>query len=210
MTTENQTEDTAIDEAARDDEIVEIEIVSPTAEALGLELPDDPDEARTALLNAVADARLDAGQNLEQLQRVAAEYENYRRRTERDRRDLASLSTSRLVEQLLPALDSFEAALAYEPQTEREEKLLAGMSGTLTMLVDTLASHGFEPIEAAGAPFDPSVHEAISAPADGDGTLVVDNEVRRGYKVDGRVVRPALVTLSYGDVGEDPGDPDDA
>ncbi|NIO59555.1 MAG: nucleotide exchange factor GrpE [Acidobacteria bacterium] len=209
MTTENHIQETAVHEGVSD-EVVEIEIVSPTAEALGLELPDDPDEARTALLNAVADARAEAGQNLEQLQRVAAEYENYRRRMERDRIDLASFATSRLVEQLLPALDSFEAALAYEPQTDREDKLLAGMTGTFTMLVDTLSSHGFEPIDAVGAPFDPSVHEAISAPTEGDGTLVVDNEVRRGYKVDGRVVRPALVTLSYGDVGEDSGEPDDA
>lgn len=206
MTTEKHTQDTVTD----GEEYVEIEIVGPTAEALGLDLPEDPGEAKAALLNAVADARAEAGENLEKLQRVAAEYENYRRRSERDTRDLASVATSRLVERLLPALDSFEAALSYEPQTEREEKLLAGMTGTYSMLVDTLTAHGFEAIEAAGAPFDPAIHEAISAPADGDGELVVDNEVRRGYKVDGRVVRPALVTLSYGDVGEGSGDPDDA
>jgi molecular chaperone GrpE len=209
MTTENDTTDIAADEAEALDS-VEIEIVNPTAEALGLDLPDDAGEARTVMLNAIADARAEAGQNLEQLQRVAAEYENYRRRMERDRRDLASFATSRLVEQMLPALDSFEAALAYEPKSEQEAKLLAGMTGTYTMLVDTLSSHGFEQIEAAGAPFDPAEHEAISAPGDGEGTLVVDNEVRRGYKVDGRVVRPALVTLSYDGVGEDSDGPDDA
>ena len=86
MTTDDQSHESA--SATGDEDSVEIEIVNPTPESLGLELPDDSDLAQIALLNAVADARAEAGQNLEQLQRIAAEYENFRRRAERDRRDL--------------------------------------------------------------------------------------------------------------------------
>jgi molecular chaperone GrpE len=210
MTTDEHSHESATD--TETDDSVEIEILNPTPEGLGLELPDDPDMAQTALLNAVADARAEAGQNLEQLQRIAAEYENFRRRTERDRRELASFATSRLVEQLLPTLDSFEAALAYDAQTEGEEKLLTGMTGTYSMLSEILSSYGFAAIEAVGAAFDPAVHEAISGPGDGDGdgALMVDQELRKGYTVEGRVVRPALVTVAYGDAGEDGGGDGDA
>lgn len=210
MTTDEHTSDTAPEAPADPDESVEIEIMRATPEALGLELPDEPELARQALLNAVADARIEAGQNLEQLQRIAAEYENFRRRSERDRKDLSTFATTRLVEQLLPTLDSFAAALDYEPQDEGEEKLLAGMAGTYNMLTETLSGHGFAPIDAAGSPFDPARHEAISAPIEGDGTLVVDQELRKGYTVDGRVVRPSLVTVTYREVGEDGGGDSDA
>lgn len=209
MTTDEHSQESAPDTTEGDD-VVHIEIVNPTPEALGLDLPDDLELAQITLLNAVADARSEAGSNLEQLQRIAAEYENFRRRSDRDRKDLASFATTRVVEQLLPTLDSFEAALAYEPQGDGEQKLIDGMTGTYNMLAETLASYGFAAIEAVGAGFDPAMHEAISAPMDGDGTLVVDQELRRGYTVDGRVVRPALVTVVYAHGGEDGGGDSDA
>lgn len=166
----------------------------PTAAELGLELPDDPEEARSLLLRELAEARAEASEYLQSLQRVAAEFDNYRKRVERDQTDNVLRASRRIVESLLPALDAFDAALAYDAQTPAEEKILDGMRGTHSQLMDTLAREGFMPIQAAGEPFDPAVHEA--AAGGGDGELIVAQELRRGYTLQGRVLRPALVMVA--------------
>jgi molecular chaperone GrpE len=171
---------------------------APTAVELGLELPDDPEATRAILLRELAEARQDAGELLETLQRVAADFDNFRRRVQRDQAENVERASQRVVESLLPTLDSFDAALAYEPVTPSEEKLLDGMRSTHLQLLETLARVGFEPIPAAGEHFDPKVHEAVSGPGgDGDGELVVSAELRRGYTLHGRVIRPSLVAVGH-------------
>lgn len=165
----------------------------PTAAELGLELPSDPTEAQTLLLSELAEARTEASEYLETLKRVAADFENYRRRVERDQVENVLRASQRLVERLLPTLDAFDAALGYEPQNPAEEKLLAGMRGTHAQLMETLAREGLAPIAAAGTAFDPAVHEAVGGGGDGD--LSVAKELRRGYTLQGRLVRPALVIV---------------
>ncbi len=71
------------------------------------------------------------------------------------------------------------------------------MVSTRAQLLETLGREGFELIPAAGEPFDPKVHEAVSGPGDGEGDLVVDAELRRGYVMRGRVIRPSLVTVKH-------------
>jgi molecular chaperone GrpE len=161
--------------------------------ALGIELPDDPGEARELLLRELAESRQEAGEYLETLQRVAADFDNYRKRVERDHVENVRRSSQRVIEQLLPTLDNLDAALAYQPQTPAEEKILEGMSGTRSALLEALASEGFAPIPAVGEAFDPAVHEAVSG--GGDGELRVGQELRRGYTLAGRVLRPSLVTV---------------
>lgn len=169
------------------------------AAQLGIELPEDPEQQKTMLLFAVAAARQEAGEYLETLQRVAAEFDNYRKRVERDESETISRASRRLIEQLLPSLDAFESALAYDAQTEGEEAVLSGMRGTHAMLMETLSREGFEPIEAEGKPFDPAVHEAVSGPGgDGDGDLMVAQELRKGYALQGMVIRPTLVAVKHG------------
>jgi len=165
----------------------------PTAAQLGLELPDDGDEAIALLLRELAEARGEASEYLETLQRLAADFENYRKRVERDQLENVRRSSQRLVEKLLPTLDAFDGALGYEPQTPAEEKLLDGMRSTHTQLMDSLVAEGLSPIEAKGAPFDPAVHEAVAG--GGDGELVVAQELRKGYILQGRVLRPSMVVV---------------
>lgn len=169
----------------------------PTAHDLGLELPDDPDEARALLLRELSEARQEAGEQLEMLQRVAADFDNYRRRVERDQAENVERASQRVIESLLPTLDAFDAATAFEPQTPSEEKTREGMLSMLGQLLETLAREGFEPIPATDVAFDPKVHEAVSGPGDGDGDLIVDAELRRGYVMRGRVIRPSLVTVKH-------------
>ena len=131
------------------------------------------------------------------MQRVAAEFDNFRKRAARERDEIVDRASQRLIERLLPTLDSFVAALAYEPQTEGEARLLAGMADTHRLLMETLAADGFEPIEANDVPFDPAVHEAVTGPTgEGDGDLLV-TELRRGYLLRGRVIRASLVAVRH-------------
>jgi molecular chaperone GrpE len=183
-----------------DDDTVVAEIVEevPTAHDLGLELPEDPDEAQAVLLRELAEARQEAGEYLETMQRVAAEFENYRKRTLRDQAENVERASQRVIEALLPTLDSFDAALAHEPTSPVEEKILEGMRGTYNLMLEALGREGFAPIPAAGVPFDPAFHEAVSGPtAGGDGDLVVSQELRRGYVMRGRVIRPSLVMVEH-------------
>lgn len=172
--------------------------VTRLAAELGVELPDDPDAVGRVLVHALAESQQAAGEYLEVMQRVAADFENYRKRVERDHAANVTRASQRLVERILPALDSFDAALTYEAHSTAEEKILDGMRGTHTQLLDILASEGLTAIPAAGESFDPALHEAVAGPpGDGEGPLVVAQELRRGYLMRGRVVRPSLVAVEH-------------
>ena len=160
-------------------------------------LPEDAADAVPVLLSALGTAQAESAESLEALQRVAAEFENFRKRSAREREEIIERASQRLIERLLPTLDSFDAALAYQPQTETEEKFVAGMEDTHRQLMEALALDGFEPIAANGVPFDPAVHEAVTGPGgEGEGDLMV-KEMRRGYTLRGRVVRAALVAVEH-------------
>ena len=163
---------------------------------VAVDLPDDPDAAIAVLIEALAASQQQAGEYLDTMQRVAAEFDNFRKRAVREREEIVDRASQRLIERLLPTLDSFDAALAYQPQTETEENLLAGIADTHRLLMEALAVDGFEPIAANDVPFDPAVHEAVTGPGEGDGELVV-TEMRRGYTLSGRVVRAALVAVRH-------------
>jgi molecular chaperone GrpE len=176
--------------------IVEVPEIEHTAESLGIELPDGREECEKLLLRELGDARLEADELLGNLQRVTAEFDNYRKRTERDRVENVLRASQRVIESMLPTLDSLEAALAIEPTSDAEAKMVEGMRSTHTQLLETLKRDGFEPIEAVGTPFDPALHEAISV-IPGEGEQVVDQEVRKGYVMGGRVIRPSLVVVGH-------------
>ncbi len=167
-----------------------------TAEALGLRLPDDPVEANALLLRELLEAREESGELLANLQRVVAEFDNFRKRVERDQRENVLRASQRVIESLLPTLDSLDAALAIEATTEAEQRMIDGMRGTETLLLDALRGEGLERIDAVGSAFDPAVHEAVQV-TPGEGEQVVEQELRKGYVMRGRVVRPSLVVVGH-------------
>lgn len=169
----------------------------PTAEDLGLDLPEDFQAARRLLLTKLAEAREEASSYLDDLKRVAADFDNFRRRAMREQSETTQRAAERVVGDLLPALDSFDAAVAVEASTEAERKLLAGMLRTHDQLLGILANQGLEIVPTVGEPFDPEIHEAVVSPSEGEGRLMVSEELRRGYKLKDRLVRPALVALEY-------------
>lgn len=173
-------------------------VVEEDAAELPLSLPDDPEEARDLLVAELSAASEDAQTYLEDLKRVAADFENYRKRTQREMADNVERASQRVILSLLPVLDSFDLAVAHEPESDSEAKLLGGVNSTRQQLLDALAKEGLEPIQAVGELFDPEVHEAAAMEGSPEHPVVV-SEIRRGYILRGRVIRPALVA-----VGEDP------
>src|SRR5690554_1010601 len=196
--TEKRTE-TEQDQVVEADAVVDDADREPTAHDLGLVLPEDPEEAVRYLLRKVQEAREEASSYLDDLKRVAADFDNYRRRATREIGEATQRAAERLVTELFFVLDTFDAALAFEPTTEAEEKLLAGMHRTREQLLTILNDQGLEIVPSVGEPFDPEIHEAVMAPNEGSGRLVVKEELRRGYRLKGRLVRPALVAVEYVD-----------
>jgi molecular chaperone GrpE len=165
--------------------------------ALGLELPEDGEAAVQLLLAELADAREEAGSLLADLQRLAADFDNFRKRMLRDQAENMARASERVVVGLMPTIDTLEAALTTEAETPSEKKLLDGVRGTLNLLLDTLAKEGLQAIATVGSEFDPELHEAVLAPEPGQGRLIVTQEMRRGYTLKGRLLRAALVAVDH-------------
>jgi molecular chaperone GrpE len=176
--------------------IAEVPEIGHTAETLGIELPESREECEKLLIRELGEARLEADELLGNLQRVTAEFDNYRKRTERDRAENVRRAGQRVIESLLPVLDSIDAAMSIEATTPAEAKMLEGMKGTHAQLLEALSRDGFAEIDAVGTPFDPALHEAISVTS-GEGEQIVEQEVRKGYVLGGRVIRPSLVVVGH-------------
>lgn len=166
----------------------------PKPHEVGVELPDQPEESVDLLLRALKAAQEESSDYLSDLKRVAADFDNYRKRVMREQTVMLDRAAERVIQKLLPALDSFDAAVNIEVESEAGKQLLAGMLGTREQLLGALAEEGLRVIPTVGEDFDPEVHEAVGA-ADGTGTPVVAQELRRGYQLNDRLIRAALVTL---------------
>jgi len=130
----------------------------------------------------------------DRLLRQIAEFDNFRRRTERDRVEFYQTAAANVVRDLLPVLDDFERALKVKNADENYAK---GVELIYNRFLETLKKLGLEPIEAVGRPFDPNVHEAIgrveSAEAE-DGTVI--SEMQKGYNFRSKLLRPAWVQVA--------------
>ena len=144
---------------------------------------------------ALAAAEAQRDEFLADLQRLAADFDNYRKRALRDQHAFAARASERLVTKLLPVLDDLERALAAAADHE-EAKVIEGVEMTKSALAAALASEGLEEIDAAGA-FDPHVHEALLAqPVEGVESGVIVQVVQRGYRLGDAVLRPARVIVA--------------
>ncbi len=147
------------------------------------------------LLARLQDAERDHQKAMDDLRRVAADFDNYRKRMAREQSQLVTRAGERVVAKLLPVLDDLERALEAAEHHE-EAKVLEGVRMTKDALAGVLASEGVEEIAAEGA-FDPHVHEALlTQPAEGVETGHVVQVVQRGYRMGDAVLRPARVVVA--------------
>ncbi|MDX2151816.1 MAG: nucleotide exchange factor GrpE [Bryobacteraceae bacterium] len=130
----------------------------------------------------------------DQLLRARAEFDNFRKRVERERAESLEYSSMEAVRQLLPALDDFVRALKVETADRDYAK---GMDLIYARLFETLKKMGLEPIESEGRPFDPQIHHAVEmAPTTDAEDQTVLAEYQRGYNFKGRLLRPAMVKVA--------------
>jgi len=147
-------------------------------------------EERVALLESERDEAID------HLKRVAADFDNYRKRAARDQASLVARAHERLVKELLPVLDNLERALEAGEQTE-EAKLAEGVALVARELRAALEREGLVEIETDGK-FDPHVHEALlTQPSEAEEGSVIE-VLQKGYRLGDRVLRPARVVISQG------------
>ena len=155
-------------------------------------LPSETLEGQFAAVSAERD-RLAAekGELGDRLLRARAEFDNARRRAERERSDFLQFAAMDLVKEVLPVLDDFERALKVETADRNYAK---GVELIYQRLYDTLKKLGLEPIETAGRPFDPNLHQAVErVETDEAEDQAVLGEFQRGYNFKGKLLRPAMV-----------------
>jgi molecular chaperone GrpE len=133
------------------------------------------------------------------LLRKSAEFDNYRKRIERDRQSHAESVAAGVLEELLPLVDNLERALKADAGAEGVDAYRRGVELINRQLQDLLRKRGVQPIEALGADFDPHVHQAVShEAADGARDGEVIEEFSRGYKLGDRLLRPSMVKVAKG------------
>jgi molecular chaperone GrpE len=147
----------------------------------------------TQLQGEVDRLKAERDQLVDRLARLQAEFENARKREQRERTDFRDFAVSGAVEQFLPVLDNFQLALGSSGSVEQ---LRAGVELIVKQMEDVLRSLNVQPVESVGTRFDPRVHEALESVDRNDlPDHEVFEEVRRGYRIRDRLLRPALVRI---------------
>ena len=139
--------------------------------------------------------RAEAAQYREHLQRLQAEFDNYRKRVLREQTSAVELAAQPVLRRLLEVLDDFDLALMHAEDRPNFDRFLHGVELVYAKLIDTLRAEGLERMEVQGKPFDPELHEALMQSGEGDGDPVVADVLRPGYTLKGRVLRPAGVRV---------------
>ena len=129
--------------------------------------------------------------------RNLAEFENFRKRTEKDKSTMFDMGAKSVVEKLLPIIDNFERGFAGLSEEQMSDPFVSGMDMVYKQLVKALADMGVEPIEAVGKPFDPNLHNAVMHVEDENlGENTVAQEFQKGYLYHGSVVRHSMVQVA--------------
>lgn len=201
-TSDDADEQTRVEAAIKAGEAAAEADIKTKADALRAER----DELAKKLADVEGDieaAKAEAASAADRLSRLQADWENYRRRTERDRVTERERACEGLVKDLLPAIDDLERAISHAQATaegnEVAQQLADGVSAVHEKVVSVLEKQGVEVIDPAGQPFDPQDHQAVGRVENADEyDETVADVYQKGYRLGGKVVRPAMVTVTYG------------
>jgi molecular chaperone GrpE len=150
-----------------------------------------------ALVADLASVRSEAASYLDDLRRLQAEFDNYRKRMLREQTARVAAASQALVTRLLPVLDNFELAISHAEQSRDFDRMLKGVEMVFGELREVLRNEGLSDIEAKGKPFDPACHEAVVAvEEEGSEPGTVVDVVRTGYAFQGKVLRPVMVKVA--------------
>jgi molecular chaperone GrpE len=179
-----------------------VEIAMEKAAAMGRGAPPETPGGPAAgvaegELKTLREKAAKADEYYDRLLRTAADFENYRKRMERERSDLVKFGQEQLMADLILVLDNFDRALVAAGSPATADPILDGVKLIQKQLTTVLENNGLQPIEAVGKPFNPEIHEALAqveTDRHPEGTVIA--EQLKGYLLNGRLLRPAAVTVA--------------
>ncbi|MBH5318153.1 nucleotide exchange factor GrpE [Paenibacillus sp. GSMTC-2017] len=175
----NEAVDTVVDETTNEQTTVEQEVSEEGIDSRYEELVKQVEEQQQRYLRAQAD------------------FDNFRRRTLKEKEELGQYASMKLIGQLLPIVDNFERAIAASSANNDFESLAKGVDMIFRQLSQTLEQEGLKPMEVVGEPFNPEFHQAImQVESDEHEEGIVVEEVQKGYILKDKVLRPAMVKVS--------------
>ncbi len=132
--------------------------------------------------------------------RTLADFENYRKRAQKEQADNLKYANERLIKELLPVIDNLERALTHSRETRDFNRMIEGVELIHKQILTAFGKFGVVPIESLNRPFDPLLHQSIGQVEVDEGSNVEENqivgEVQKGYHLDQRLLRPSLVTIA--------------
>ena len=158
----------------------------------------EPPDSRavTSMETKIAELESELAEARDRRLRLAADFDNFKKRTRQEQLETIQHASADLIARLLPALDDLHKALDHKPKGV-DDAWVKGLELSVRKLDEALSAHGLEPIESVGARFDPKLHEAIGSEESAEHPEdTITSELRRGYRIRYRVVRPALVKVA--------------
>jgi len=188
-----------VEEMKKDEALEEQQTTAEAAEATEAEavqaeeIPDAVDETA----EKIAKLEQQAADNLDKYQRTLAEFDNFRKRTEREKSQMYEIGAKDIIEKILPVIDNFERGLAAVPEESKEDPFVEGMEKIYKQIMTTLEGVGVKPIEAVGQEFNPDFHNAVMHVEDEEaGENIITEEFQKGYMYHDSVVRHSMVKVA--------------
>ena len=188
-------------EEAKEEETVKAEEASEEKESTGGEKPEETESGEESEMLKKKKKKDKMEEKIEELEdrvkRQMAEFDNFRKRTEKEKSHMYEVGARDVIEKILPVVDNFERGLASVPEDQKENPVIVGMDKIYSQLMTTLTDLGVEPIEAVGEEFDPNYHNAVMHVEDEElGENVVAEEFQKGYMYKDTVIRHSMVKVA--------------
>ena len=197
---ESSTEENA-SETKEDETVTSTEETAETAENADAEASEadseDPDKKKSFFKKKKDKKDEQIEELTDKVKRQMAEFDNVRKRTEKEKSQMYDMGAKTIVEKILPVIDNFERGLAAVPEDNKEDAFVVGMDKIYRQMLTVLEEAGVKPIEAVGAEFDPNFHNAVMHVEDETlGENVVAEELQKGYMYRDTVVRHSMVKVA--------------
>lgn len=197
---ESSTEENA-SETKEDENVTSTEETAETAENADAEASEadseDPDKKKSFFKKKKDKKDEQIEELTDKVKRQMAEFDNFRKRTEKEKSQMYDMGAKTIVEKILPVIDNFERGLAAVPEDNKEDAFVVGMDKIYRQILTVLEEAGVKPIEAVGAEFDPNFHNAVMHVEDETlGENVVAEELQKGYMYRDTVVRHSMVKVA--------------
>ena len=197
---ESSTEEN-VSETKEDENVTSTEETAETAENADAEASEadseDPDKKKSFFKKKKDKKDEQIEELTDKVKRQMAEFDNFRKRTEKEKSQMYDMGAKTIVEKILPVIDNFERGLAAVPEDNKEDAFVVGMDRIYRQILTVLEEAGVKPIEAVGAEFDPNFHNAVMHVEDETlGENVVAEELQKGYMYRDTVVRHSMVKVA--------------